>query len=428
MSLTRRGVLAALALAQSNLLGGCFGGSDSGPESTPAGNGGGDAATATATPQPTANATETETATATPVANADLASSTTALLSEFEWYRTEYDPTIQGFRRVANGVLGAVDDLTPSEELTTDAVDELQAATTAVADYVTANLTDHFVVDPALRTGDNVYVRDFRRAVRRGDVDAQDSVLGRTRLFYRRVTTNEYIGNELSRRPVYDALYDMLVPDGSTEMIVALASADGEFVTWAHPDRTESTDGDGVDRHTHEFPSGYRVFTHAHAHSTPHPVRDHTNEPDTDSLYAYGVDGVALLEDGELWRERMDDYEPTVTDVFGPVRSADRSLGVYCFVAPIGGGFDATPVYVERFDSPDAAATAVESTAQVDGTTTFAGREWDLIFYDRDGVTLYAYRVRAGSTVVTVAPSPTAWERRPNWAAGLGPTWLGSGA
>jgi len=224
---------------------------------------------------------------------------------------------------------------------------------------------------------------------------------------------------------VYDALYDMLIPDGSTDMIVALASADGEYVTWAHPDRTESTGDDGVDRHTHEFPSGHRVFTHAHAHSTPHPVREHTNEPPTDSLYAYADGSVALLEDAELWRERMDDYQPTIADVFAPVRSSNRSLGVSCFVAPIGDGFDSTPLYVERFPTADAAATAVDGGPGADGTVTFAGREWDRVFYDRDGVTLYAYRVRSGSTVVTAAPSPTAWERRPDWSADLAPTWLG---
>jgi hypothetical protein len=426
MLVTRRGILATLALAQSNLLGGCFGGSDAGSDDPPPdGGGGGDGSdgTSTATAEPTAEPTET--ATATPVANADLAASTAALLDEFEWYRTEYEPTIVEFRRVANGVIGVIDDTAPSGDLTSDAVDDLEAATTAVADYAAENLVDHFAVDPALRTGDNVYVRDFRRAVRRGDVDAQDSVLGQARLFYSRVTSNEYIRNEFSRRPVYDALYDMLIPDGSTASIVALAAVDDEFTTWAHPDRTESTADDGVERHTHEFPSGHRVFTHAHTHSTPHPVRDHTNEPETDRLYAYTDGTVALLEDAELWRERMDDYEPSVTDVFGPVRSSDRSLGVYSFVAPIGDGFDATPLYLERFPTPDAAAAAVEAGPRTDGTTTFAGREWDRVFYDRDGVTLYAYRVRVGATVVTASPSPTAWERRPNWAAGLGSTWLG---
>ena len=100
-------------------------------------------------------------------------------------------------------------------------------------------------------------------------------------------------------------------------------------------------------------------------------------------------------------------------------------MGVYGFVAPIGDGFDSTPLYAEQFPSADAAAAAVDAGPGVDGTTTFAGREWDRVFYDRAGTTLYAYRVRAGSTVVTVGPSPVAWERRPDWAAMLGSTWLG---
>ena len=429
MSFTRRRVLAAVALTQSSLLGGCFG--DDG-ESTPDGGGTGDGgaaatATDTATPAPT---TAEPTATATPVAHADLAAATTNILSEFEWFRTEYDAAIRGLVTRANRVLGVVEDLESADQLTEADVTALRSATTNVADYVTSTLADHFAVADALRIGDNVYVRDFERGVVRGDEELQTTALSRTRGFYRSVVSRSYLDNVFSRRPVYGPLYDMLVPDGSTNRIVALASAEDDFVTWAHPDRTESTGTDGVDRHTHEFPSDHRTYTHAHSHGTTHPLNDHTNEPQYNELYAYGDDGVALLEDTTSYRERLDDYEPVLTDLFGPVRSADREYGVTLMIGTIDAGFTAEPVYLERFADPETARAAVapsdDDPVTASKTTVFADRRWDRVFYDRDGTTVYAYRFRAGSAVVTALPSDIPWERRPQWSSGLKSTWLAS--
>ncbi|WP_251343161.1 hypothetical protein [Haloplanus halophilus] len=424
---TRRRILATVALAQSSLLGGCFG--DSG--GTTADTEPTDSSAPSATPEPTAaepTATETATATATPVAHADLAAATGNVLAEFEWFRTEYDDAILGLKRAVSGVFGVVEDLETAEQLTESDVTALREATTHVAEYVQANLVDHFAVPPALRIGDNVYVRDLERGVTRGDERLQNAAISRAGSFYQRVVSGPYVDNEFSRRPVYGPLYDMLVPGGSGNHIVALASAEDDFVTWAHPDRTESTATDGVARHTHEFPSGHRTYTHAHDHSTPHPLNEHSNEPQYNELYAYGDDGVALLEDTASWRERLDDYRPVLTDLFGPVRSEGREYGVTMMVGTIDAGFTAEPLYVERFASPQAARTAVSGDGPVSasGTTSFAGRRWDRVFYDVDDVTVYAYRFRAGASVITALPADVPWERRPEWTAGLASTWLAS--
>jgi hypothetical protein len=424
MSPTRRSVLTAVALAQSSLLGGCLG--IGGPNETAA-EGGPSGGQQTASDQGSAEptATPTATTTATPVARAGLAESTTNLLSEFEWFRTEYDAAIRGFQTRVNGVFGVLDRLESADRLTESDVTAFREATTTVADYVQAELVDHFAIVPALRTGDNVFAREIERGVTRGDQDLLDSGLSRARVFYQRVISRPYVQNEFSRRPVYGPLYDMLVPDGSTNRIVALVSAEDGFVTWAHPDLTESTATDGVDRHTHEFPSGHRTYTHAHANSGTHPLNEHSNEPQYNELYAYGDDGVALLEDTTSYRERLDDYEPVFTDLFGPVRSDDREYGVTIMIGTADASFDVEPVYAERFSAPAAAAAAVDDgPVSGEGTTSLAGRQWERVFYDVDDTTIYAYRVRAGATVVTALPSDVPWERRPQWASGLGSTWL----
>jgi hypothetical protein len=430
MSFTRRGVLAAVALAQSNLLGGCFGGDANG---TRAGGGATDGsdATATATPEPTpseptATGTPTPEPTPTPVANAGVATATTDALAEYEWFKSEYRPTITQFRVTVNRVLTVLTEITSVENRTDSEVDAFRTASTDLAEFVRENLTDHFAVDAALRIGNNVHVRDFERGVTRNDREFQDAALSRAKSFYRRVTSNEYVSNELSRRPVYGPLYDMLVPSGATDRIVALVDADADFVTWAHPDLDDSTADDGIARHTHEFPSGHRVFTHAHDHPTTHPVRDHTNEPRLNELYAYGDGGVALLVDGTSYRERLDDFRPALTGLFGPVKSDARASGVTLMIGTVGAGWDSSPVYVEGFDTVDAARAATESTDPVgsDGVTSLAGRDWERVFYDAAGTTIYAYRLRAGSAVVTALPSGVPWERRPEWAAGLDGTWL----
>jgi hypothetical protein len=429
MSFTRRGVLAAVALAQSNLLGGCFGGSDGTTADTDSTDGG-SAPTAEPTATPTAEPTATETATATPVAHADLAAATTNVLAEFEWFRTRYDRAILGFQRRVNGVFGVLDDLESTDRLTEADVTALREATTEVADYVRSTLADHFQVTPALRVGDNVFVRDLERGVTRDDENLQATAISRARVFYQRVISNPYLENEFSQRPVYGPLYDMLVPDGTSDRLLALVSAEDGFVTWAHPDRTESTATDGIDQHTHEYPSGHRTYTHAHAHTTSHSLTDHTNEPQYNELYAYGDDGVALLEDTASWRERLDDYEPVLTGLFGPVMSDDRESGVTVMVGRTDANFAAEPLYLERFATPEAARAAVapaeDDPVTAEGTASFAGRRWDRVFYDLDGTTIYAYRFRAGSTVVTAVPSDIPWERRPEWASGLESTWLAS--
>jgi hypothetical protein len=427
MSFTRRGVIAAIALAQSNLLGGCFGGGDADGTRAEGDSTGGGASTATATPEPTA--TPTGTPTPTPVANADLAAAATDVLSEFEWFDTGYEPAITRFRISVNRVLTVLEDLDRAAERTESDVATLRAATTDLAEFVGSTLVPHFEVDPRLRIANNVYVRDLDRGVGRGDRGFQDAAISRARSFYRRVTTNEYVSNELSRRPVYGPLYDTLVPSGASDRIVALVSEDDDFLTLAHPDRTESSAGDGVDQHVHEFPGGYRVFTHAHAHPTTHRVRDHTNEPRLNELYAYGDDGVSLLEDAASYRERLDDFEPALTGLFGPVKSDDRTAGVTLMFGTTDAGWDSSPVYVEAFDSAGAARAATERADAVgsEGVTSLAGREWERIFYDAAGTTVYAYRIRAGRTVVTALPADVPWERRPEWAAGLAGTWLAAG-
>ncbi|WP_248896509.1 hypothetical protein [Haloplanus halobius] len=429
MSTTRRRILAVAAVAQSSLLGGCFGlfgGGES--NNTPAGESSQNTATPTSQPT-TTEPTETAAPTATP-AHATLDTTTTNIVEEFGWFRTDYDAAISGFQGEVNGVFGALKELESADQLTQEDVATLREQTTSVAEYMQANLVDHFAVAPALRIGNNVFVRDLERAVERGDRELQRSVLATTRNFYQRVISQPYITNEFSQRPVYGPLYEMLIPTDADNRIVALASDDGEFITWAHPDRTDSTADDGVPQHTHEFPSGHQVFTHAHEHSTGHQLRDHTNEPELNELYAYGDDGVALLRDAESWRERLDDYDPVYTGLFGPVKSDAREEGITLFVGTTDANFTASPLYVERFASVTAAEEAVaaaeEGAVSIQGTATFAGREWDRIIYDLEGTTIYAYRLHAGETVISALPSDVPWERRRDWTGGLEATWLGA--
>jgi hypothetical protein len=95
-------------------------------------------------------------------------------------------------------------------------------------------------------------------------------------------------------------------------------------------------------------------------------------------------------------------------------------------IGTVSPAWDAAPVYVEAFDSVDAAQAVTESTDVVgsEGVMSLAGRDWERVFYDAAGTTIYAYRLRAGRAVITALPSDVPWERRPEWAAGLRGTWL----
>ncbi|SDZ75682.1 hypothetical protein SAMN04488065_0071 [Haloplanus vescus] len=421
MPFTRRNVLAAAALAQATALSGCFGGGGD-TETTPTDSGPTDEQSATGTATATATQSPSATPTATPVADAELAAATTAIVDEYAWFRDDYDSALTQFRVAVGSVYDTLSEIQSASERTEADVTAFREASTDLASFVQSTLQPHFDVDAALRIGDNVYVRDFERAVSRDDQQLQDSVLSRAKSYYQRVRSSGYVANELSRRPVHDSLYDMLVPSGAGDHIVALVG--DEFVTWAHPDKTESTSDDGVAQHTHEFPSGYRVYTHAHDHRTGHSLRDHTNEPPLNELYAYGDGDVAILEDAASWRERLDDFQPAFTGLFAPLKSENPATALTLFLGTIGPNFDSTPVYVETFESVDAAQAAVDDDIGTEGTTTLAGQEWERVFYDAADTTIYAYRLRAGSAVVAALPSDVPWERRRDPAADLKGTWL----
>ncbi|MFB6124145.1 MAG: hypothetical protein ABEJ78_11890 [Haloferacaceae archaeon] len=426
MFLTRRGVLALAGLGASGALSGCFGSGNDNPNAS----NGDDTSTPAATPTPTSTATPTPTPKPGPeLEYPTLARRTSEVWAELDWFATEYASAMRSYVATVNELRTRLDELDVTTGISLDQVDGVQVESADLVDYVEKHLAPHFDVHPALLKADNVYVNNIRRGVRRGDREAQRSAVERARLFYQRVVSEPYIQNELSKRPIYDELYSKLLAPEAENHIFGLLYPDEGFLSVAHPDLTESTADDGVQQHTHEFPSGHVTYAHAHDHSLPHPLTDHRNDPEGRELYAYNDGSIAILEDTELWRGGLNYFEPLHGDVFAPVRHPDRAAAAYITINGMTSNFTSLPVYIQRFDSVAAARRARDELfrdpAGTSGTETLAERQWHRYFYQIGDVTMYAYLLTVGEFVLTAIPHPDSWERRTEEFGRLGGTWLG---
>jgi hypothetical protein len=433
MLLTRRGILALAGFGVSDVLSGCFGSSDDGTAASSNGDGGGGGGNGgdsggggTSTPNQTATTTPSLELT-----YPTLAQRTADIWAELDWFVDDYSNAIQGYISAVNQVLTRLDQLDPSTGITQEQLDRVEASSAELVDYVESNIDPHFDVHPGLLRADNVYINNIRRAARRGDRDAQRSELSLARSFYRRMTSQPYIRNELSRRPIYDTLYSQLVASDSVERVFGLLYPERDFVSVAHPDKTESAPTDGVDQHEHEFPAGHVVYGHVHGHDQGHTLSDHENDPERRELYAYKDGGISILEDDVLWRNGLDDFEPLHEDIFGPIRHADRTNALYLTVNGLTQNFTELPIFVQRFGSPTAARDARKELTRkpngIDGTEKLGGRQWDRFFYQLGDVTMYAFLIVAGEFVFVAIPNPDTWERRTDQFSRLSKTWLGVG-
>jgi hypothetical protein len=211
------------------------------------------------------------------------------------------------------------------------------------------------------------------------------------------------------------------------------------FTTQTFSDEYSDRTSDAVRPHAHEFATGQRVYAHAHTHGAGHDIYDHENERPNGIIYAFSDGAVDILEDTQAWRERVGDYEPAYTNVFdATVAREGRVDHAYVTANRLVTGTDndeqfaGVPVFVQRFESEEAAAAAVETllstTLGEDGTTSMANREWTRVYYDYDGPNLYANLHQVGEFVIATGVSPRPHRDRSQdqqWPGQLKLSWLG---
>ncbi|WP_136602236.1 hypothetical protein [Salinigranum halophilum] len=439
MDHSRRRMLTLASSLSLPLLAGCtgmLGSSDEGDSDSAGGSddsgGGGSAADATATP--------TETPTPTPEPTSEFLVRTRNVMDEISWFGTQYQRARRRYLLEVKPVTETIAKLKQVNTLTSGDVEELRSKTTALATYVSEELAPHFELDAALRRGNNIYVRNFEAAVQQNDTAAQQDTLGRLDVFYTRATNESYLDQHLSAHPIEAPLHDYLSSDTQGQAIFGVSYPPGDnFTTQTFSDEYSDRASDEVRPHEHEFPTGQRVYAHAHTYDAGHDIYDHENERPNGIIYAFSDGAIDILEDTQAWRERLGDYEPAYTNVFDATVTREGRVD-YAYVmanrlvtkTDSDEQFAGVPIFVQRFESPEAAATGVDTlfstTLGEDGTVRLANREWTRVFYDYDGPNLYANLHQIGEFILVTGVSPRPHRdrsREQQWPEQLKLSWLG---
>ncbi|WP_372910832.1 hypothetical protein [Salinigranum sp.] len=439
MDHSRRRVLALTSSLSLPLLAGCTGMLGSGDdadagESGDSDGGGGGSNEATETPTPT------KTPTPTPEPESEFLVRTRTVMDEIRWFGTRYESARRRYLLEVKPVAETIAKLKDVNTLTMGDVEELRSKTTDLATYVSEELAPHFELDAALRKGNNVYVRNFAAAVEQDDTAAQQNALSRLDVFYTRATNESYLDQNLSASPIEDPLHSLLGSGRGGETIFGVSYPPGDnFTTQTFSDDYSGRARDEIRPHTHEFATGQRVYAHAHTYDAGHSIYDHENERPTGVIYAFSDGAIDILEDTQAWRERVGDYEPAYTNVFdATVVREGRVDYAYVMANKLVTGTDSdeqfagVPIFVQRFESEDAAVAAMETllstTLGEDGTTRMGNREWTRVYYDYDGPNLYANLHRIGEFVIATSVSSRPHRDRSRdqqWPEPLMLSWLG---
>lgn len=425
--LTRRRLLATGGAGLTGVLAGCA--DSGGSEETPVSNGGGGS---TPTPTPTPNATTTNATTTAPgpeVEYPDFAARTGRIADGIVWHATRWNAAMGQVRNLAYGVVGTTRDLMEAGTVTKTDIAELERKTTAFAEFMRETVVPHYTVEDVLLKGNNVYLQQLKIASRRGDTQGQQQQLRRIEGKYANYTRTSFLETVFRNGPIHAKLYDDLT--AGSDAVFGLFHPDSGFVEVANADKTPDDDAtDGVPQHVHELDSGHVVVAHTHDHDDAHNLGEHTNEPTDRRLYAYRNGQFDIVRDPDLDRQDLTTYEPGLTDVFGSVTLPDRHEAlVYGTVNTPTANFVQLPFQIQRFESPRAAADAVEFLLSADvfqeGTTDFGGRPWRRVFYTQQETNIYAFLLRTAAYVITVFPESVPWEDRVDWPKGpFRRTWI----
>lgn len=358
--------------------------------------------TSTATEPPTTEPPGTEEPTATepepsptPVANADLAGPTATILEEVPWFATEYDDAVHAYRNAINRLLATISQIRDSADISAHDLERLRNGIEDVATVTAEEIAPHFDVHDRLVTPENAYYRNVEKFAHRGDWDRADEELAEMYHYYDMRQRWYVIAQELSNDPVQGFLLDALRAD---EIPADLRKRHGV--------------AQGVDPALFELyypPADYRAYAYTGDSSLVygHPIDHH----DRNAFRQFAGVEEEVGRTGQVY---------VVADL---ISRTNPKRWTYELPNEV--------VYLQGYSSSGAATRAVErmlrSAVSQEGTETLGGREWLRVYYYYDGDITYAYLLQAGRFLLSVAPSRTAWEERPeHWHDPLKLTWLWS--
>ena len=320
-----------------------------------------------------------------------LITETNEILSEIEWFATEYDSAIYQYRnthfeaiREIEDLLEVLDDGRPISSHDLDRVsDSLNRGIAVSEDVLEPHFTDHFYFGYI----ENEYISEAQSYRRRSDWPVVRENLEDAREMYRGALTGKATSERYSTDPIYNRLYEFIRGSDVNDRFFEL--------------RLEGP-----------MRNPYKAYvTQGNAEIMYDPIDGRVEESLTE-LYApfnAPIDRTHSLlmnayNEGVLGPDRTDRIDP-------------REL-------------EPMSLYVQKYKEIDHAQTAYDlimedKTVESTGTLRPQGEEWDQVYYHKDESTIYLYAKLVGDFIFVLGQSRDAWDKRSDdWNAHFDGTWL----
>lgn len=332
------------------------------PDDTTTTSGGTTTATTTTSTTTTTTAEPTTTTTTT-VPEPALAEETAAILDEFAWFAYHYDPTLEQYHAHCDQAIATIERAEQTSTLTETLIQKVENASMRAKTYFDNTLEPHFDVYGPVP---GPHLDDIRTFAERGDVDRAHEELGELLQHFKVVSSPTFVDEELSKDPIMDRLHNLLATNRDRRRLFGFHHHPTKYEGWAYP------------LEPRDYPKYKWAGVNVDARRTMAPL-----------LYAPGRVDIASISINSvpnqiLWQS---DSMPSLT------------------------------VLVQRYGSPSVARSSydsiIDSVAAVEGSTFFGRETWDDVFYYDDGDITYAYSLQVGSFILSMAPSRTPWNERP---------------
>ncbi|WP_251330037.1 hypothetical protein [Haloplanus pelagicus] len=341
--------------------------------------------------------------TETTVPNPQLATEVEQVYGEIEWFATDYDASIETYRRTLGHAMATVQRVRDAAEFDASSLELVRRATDRAIATAQVELGGHFGIPGQMRDEIDAHVETIRRFGSRGDLDRIDVELERLYDYLEGIRSDLFVRRVLSDRQIDARLYRHL-----------------------HDDTPDSTD-DGDDEDDEALPGLFEIYHSAeyagYAYGGPRYIE---REPFGDDAGNDENEGLELLARQRTHFDAVSEpagrtgFAYLVSYAIPPAESQPTDFD------PLD--YDHTSLFVQRYDDVTAAGDAVGTLFDTgvgrEGVYSFGRDRWHRVYYDADGDVTYAFLIQAGPFVLVAAPSEVAWEERVGWTDPLDRVWL----
>lgn len=389
---SRRQVLRISVLGTGITLSGCTSGSNVVYPSTEAADEESDRTDSSEIDQRSESSAESDTETRNPqqstAEHRRLADETDRIFEELRWFETRYSNAVSTYQQALKDATADVQylrgEINPanSYEANLDEIQQIEDSVSEILEGVTADFEPHYTDHAGIANATRSYFRRATLFTDRRDYVRVDEELRQLADYYHSRALPESIEDRYPSDPIANRLYDwVMVNQELRPLLFSFQYTPDGFGAYVANDGALNIVGEPVDVHAKS-----RI----------------------DELFA-------PFDAPELRRR-------TVYTEIQPIEA----------LTPVDNGLERSDtetiaLKIQQFPDSDDAETAysdILSDKWVEDEERWAPEPWHQVYYRRDGRTIYAYSIRAGRYIFSLAPSRTPWEERDDWNRLLEGTWI----